>query len=41
MRSVGDLGCYSDNYKQGPFSAFLSYLLRVEWEDQIIMKEIL
>ena len=24
-RSTGDLGCYSDNYKQGPFSAFLCY----------------
>jgi len=24
-RSVSDLGCYSNNYKEGPFSAFLSY----------------
>jgi len=24
-RSVSDLGCYSDNYKQRPFSALLSY----------------
>ena len=24
-RSVGDLGCYSHNYKEGSFSAFVSY----------------
>ena len=23
--SIGDLGCYNDNYKQGPFSVFHSY----------------
>jgi len=23
--SINDLGCYRNNYKQGPFSAFLSY----------------